>query len=133
MAPADLHRRKILAAVSSASALALAGCSILDEQEQPPPKLRINNLSNQSVTVSLSVKNAESGELVIDEEVSVEPEGKHPYEQPFTTDGEKSLTASLKGGGTKEYSWRTAAEQGSSVVSVVIGKDGDLSISHSTA
>ena len=111
----------------------MAGCSILDEQEQPPPKLRINNLSNQSVTISLTVKDAESGEVVIDEEVSLEPGSKHPYEQPFTTDGEKSLTASLKGGATKEYSWATEVESRSSVVGIVIGKDGDLFISHSTA
>lgn len=129
----NLSRRKVLASVSSVVPLALSGCSILDEQEQPPPKLRINNLSTQPVTVSLTVKDAESGEVVIDEEISLEPGGEHPYEQPFTTDGKKSLTASLKGGETKEYSWTTEVESRSSVVGIVIGKDGDLFISHSTA
>ena len=132
MAPAHLHRRKVLAAVSSGSALTLAGCSSLDEREQPP-KLRINNLSNQSATISLTLKNAESGAVVIDEETTVEPESKHPYDQPFTSDGEKSLTASLKGGDTKEYSWVTEVESRTSVVGIVIGKDGGLFISHSTA
>ncbi|WP_232686439.1 hypothetical protein [Halobacterium zhouii] len=127
-----ISRRSVLTAISSVSTLALAGCGLI-EGERPPPKLVISNLSNQTATVSLTVRDTASDEVVIDETVSLNPDETHPYNQPFTKRGEKSLTASLEGGETKEYAWRTVPERGPSVVAIVVSSDDEILVSHSTA
>lgn len=121
-------RRKVLAGVSSAAAVLLAGCG-LGEWEPVESQIAVRNRTEQSVTVSLTVEHVASDETVIDESVPLPPDEDHTYERPFEESGEKRLTAALDSGVSEQYTWAADAEGGSSQVNVAVEGQNELSVS----
>lgn len=129
MSPDCVSRRTILTATSSISALALAGCSLPNESEPDFPAVSVQNSIDQTVTISLEISNAESRDVVVDDEFSLRPDEEREYEQLFTTAGKKSVTVRLESGASKEYSWETNPELGGSTLSILITEGRDIHIS----
>jgi hypothetical protein len=123
-----VRRRKLLAGVSSAAAVLLAGCG-LGEWEPEGSQIAVRNRAEQSVTVSLTVEHVASGKTIIDESLTLEPSEDHDYERPFEESGEKRLTAALDSGASEQYTWVADAEGGPNQVNVRVEDQNELSVS----
>lgn len=74
-----VHGRRVLAGMVSAGAVGMAGCT--ESSPGPVPKVRVRNHSNQSVSVSLTIWNEDTGGVVEDDEFSLAADETRAYQQ----------------------------------------------------
>lgn len=129
----DVHRRRVLVGMLSAGAVGMAGCTYFDSSTEPVPEISVQNHSNQTSSLSLTVWNRASEEVVVDDEFSLAADETRRYQQPFETAGDKALEITVDETNSRSFAWYTDAEQNDSGLSVLIQDNGDIQVSQTAA
>ncbi|WP_338756402.1 hypothetical protein V9T20_11110 (plasmid) [Halobacterium salinarum] len=83
----DMPRRVLLRSIGVCSAVGIAGCLSQGEARS----ITVYNYRDEMVTVDMRVVDVGSGDVAIDTEFSIDPDGKKVFGDIFERDGEKKL------------------------------------------
>ncbi|MDL0140721.1 hypothetical protein PNP85_14565 [Halobacterium salinarum] len=100
-----MTRRGLLRAIGVCSAAGITGCLSQDEARS----ITVYNYRDETVTVEMRVVDVGSGDVAIDTEFSIDPDGQKVFGDIFDRDGKKKVTVSVPGVGSEEKTWRASS------------------------
>lgn len=121
-----IGQRHVLLLTTIMALVLSAGCAGFSSAS--PDDVVVNNYLNKNVDVDIKITHAGTGDVVLEESVSIEPNGTAAFEDSVKSDNEYRLSISTSTGLSDQFEWR---EGGSDSVDAFI-RQNEITFLHGT-